>query len=263
MRPNTVKALWREGQPAVVGWLSCADPYVVEVMAQAGFDALVLDMQHGMGIGPDRAAVVLQIISSTNTIPLVRVPWNDPVHIQYVLDAGAYGVIVPLIDSREEAVKAAGASRYAPLGYRSVGPNRARFYAGPDYIQHANEETICLVMIEHIDTIPRLEEIATAPGIDGFYIGPSDLAVSMGLGPGSVQSDPRHEAACLRVLEVAQAHGLIAGVHCGGHEEAKRRFDQGFKFCPVGSDIAFVGTGARSALQPFREVRTGPSGPYG
>src|SRR3972149_3688841 len=117
MRANKVKALWRENKPAAVGWLSTPDPFVVETMAHAGFDALVIDMQHGMGIGVDRAVNCLQIISSTDTVPIVRVPWNEPIHIQYVLDAGAYGVIVPLINTYEEAVKAAGACRYHPLGY--------------------------------------------------------------------------------------------------------------------------------------------------
>jgi 4-hydroxy-2-oxoheptanedioate aldolase len=256
MRPNRIKQLWREGRPTLVGWMATADPYVTETLAHAGFDALVLDMQHGMGIGPDRAAVWLQIVGSTNTTPMVRVPWNDPVHIQYVLDAGAYGVIVPLINNYEEAVKAAGAARYAPLGYRSVGPNRARLYAGADYVQHANDEIICLVMIEHIDTIPRLDEIAAAPGIDGFYIGPSDLAVSMGLPPGSVQKDEGHGAACQAVLDAARRAGLVAGIHCGSAAEAGERFKQGFLFAPIASDASLLANGAKTALDYFRQTES-------
>src|SRR5262245_33835959 len=140
MRPNKVRQLWREKKPVAVGWLSSPDTYMVETMAQAGFDAIVLDMQHGMAIGPDRAAVALQAISTTETVPLVRVPWNDPIYIQYVLDAGAYGVIVPMVNSRAEAERAAGAAKYFPIGYRSNGANRARFYGGSDYFAHANEE---------------------------------------------------------------------------------------------------------------------------
>ncbi|MBI2864215.1 MAG: 2,4-dihydroxyhept-2-ene-1,7-dioic acid aldolase [Chloroflexi bacterium] len=256
MRPNRLKALWREGKPAAVGWLMTADPYVVEAMASAGFDGLVLDMQHGMGIGVDRAVACLQAISSTETVPLVRVPWNDPVHIQYVLDAGAYGVIVPLVNSRDEAVKAAGACRYAPAGYRSVGPNRVRFYAGSDYFQHANDEVICLVMIEHVEAVGRVEEIASTPGIDGFYIGPSDLAVTMGLPPGMDNKDPRHVEACQRVLDVSAARGLVAGIHCGGAAEAARRFAQGFRFCPIASDIGLVISGAASAIMTLRQAQT-------
>ena len=255
MRLNKVKALWREGKPASVGWLMTADTYVAETMANAGFDAIVLDMQHGMGIGIDRAVTVLQAISTTETVPIVRVPWNEPAYIQYVLDAGAYGVIVPLIGSPEDAAKAAGACRYAPLGYRSVGPNRVRLYAGNDYFQHANEEIICLVMIEHIDTIPKLEAIAKTPGIDGFYIGPSDMAVTMGLPPSMDVKDPDHVAACQRVLDIADASGLVAGMHCGSAAEAARRFTMGFKLCPLGNDIGFVSAGANAALRTVREAQ--------
>jgi 4-hydroxy-2-oxoheptanedioate aldolase len=132
VRRNRVKALWQEDKPVSVGWLSTVDGYVVETMARAGFDALVIDMQHGMAIGPDRAAAALQVIGQTDTVPLVRVPWNDPVPIQYVLDAGAYGVIVPMVNSVEEAQQAAGATRYPPIGFRSNGANRARMYGGSD-----------------------------------------------------------------------------------------------------------------------------------
>ena len=215
MRPSNVKALWREGKPAAVAWLSSADSYVAENVANAGFDALVLDMQHGMGIGPDRAAAWLQAVSTTGTMPMVRVPWNEPAYIQWVLDAGAYGVIVPLVGTPEEAAKAGGACRYAPKGYRSVGPNRARYYAGADYAQHADEEITCLVMIEHIEAIGRLDEIAKAPGIDGFYIGPSDLAQTMGIPPFRYRESEAHAQATQRVLDAAKASGLVAGTHCG------------------------------------------------
>jgi len=185
-----------------------------------GFDVLVLDMQHGMTIGPDRAGLWLQAVSTTDTVPIVRVPWNEPVFIQWALDAGAYGVIVPLVNTREEATKAGSACRYPPLGYRSVGPNRVRFYAGADYIQQANEEIICLVMVEDINTVAHVEELAEAPGIDGFYIGPTDLAASMGIAPMDFRENARHAEACQRVLDVAKARGLIAGVHCMSPEPA-------------------------------------------
>ena len=130
MRKNKVKSLWQEGKTPTVAWLDTADTFVAETIANIGFDVLVLDMQHGMAIGPDRAALWLQAVSTTDTMPMVRVPWNEPFFIQWVLDAGAYGVIVPLVNTREEAVKAAGACRYPPIGYRSAGANRARLYGG-------------------------------------------------------------------------------------------------------------------------------------
>jgi 4-hydroxy-2-oxoheptanedioate aldolase len=253
MRPNKVKALWREGKPAAAGWLSLADIYVAEALSHAGFDALVLDMQHGMGIGPDRAAAWLQAVSTGEAAPFVRIPWNEPAYAQWVLDAGAYGIIVPLVGSKEEAAKAGQACRYPPAGYRSVGPNRVSYYAGPDYIKSANGEVVCLVMIEDIRAVEQIEEVATAPGIDGFYIGPADLALSMGLQPFEYPKSQRHAEACQRVLDAARAQGLVAGVHCGTPEEAAQRFKQGFRFCPVMSDVGALRAGAMAALKAVRQ----------
>ncbi|MDP8925204.1 MAG: aldolase/citrate lyase family protein [Chloroflexota bacterium] len=252
MRPNKVKQYWQEKKPLAMGWLGSPDTYIVETMANSGFDALVLDMQHGMGIGPDRAVIALQAISTTDVTPLVRVPWNDPIYIQYVLDAGAYGVIVPMVNSRAEAEKAAGATKYAPLGYRSNGANRARFYAGSDYFAHANSEILCFVMIETTQAIENLEEIATTPGVDGFYIGPSDLAITMGLEPKLDHDAPRHVEAVQKVVDAAKKHGLQAGIHTTGPEEVLRRYQQGFNLCPLGSDAGFVGAGARKAVADLR-----------
>ncbi len=255
MRTNKVKALWREGKSPAVAWLSTPDTYIAEAMANVGLDVLVLDMQHGMAIGPDRASLWLQAVSTTDTMPMVRVPWNEPAFVQWVLDAGAYGVIVPLVNTREEAAKAGGACRYPPLGYRSVGPNRARFYAGADYIQQANDEIICLVMVEDINTVARVEELEEALGIDGFYIGPSDLALSMGVMPMAFRESARHAKACQRVLDVAKAHSLIAGVHCFSLEEAVQRTNQGFMFCPAVNDVGAITAAANTALQTVRSAK--------
>lgn len=252
MRPNKVKQFFQEKRPLAMGWLGSPDTYIVETMANSGFDALVLDMQHGMGIGPDRAVIALQTISTTEVTPLVRVPWNDPIYIQYVLDAGAYGVIVPMVNSRAEAEKAAGATKYAPLGYRSNGANRARFYAGSDYFANANTELLCFVMIETTQAIANLEEIATTPGVDGFYIGPSDLAITMGLEPKLDHDAPQHVEAVQKVIDTAKKHGLQAGIHTTGPEEVARRYKQGFNLCPLGSDAGFVGAGARKAVADLR-----------
>lgn len=251
MRTNRVKALWQEGKIPTVAWLSSADTYVAEVMANAGFDALVLDTQHGMAIGPDRVALWLQTVCTTDTMPVVRIPWNEPFFAQWALDAGAMGIIVPLVNSREEAVKAGGACRYPPDGFRSSGANRARFY-GADYVAMANAEIICLVMIEDINTVPKLHEIATAPGIDGFYIGPTDLALTMGLKPTAYRESSEHAAECKKILEAGKSHGLFVGVHCFSPEEVVQRTAEGFMFCPCISDIGALTAAARDAL---REVK--------
>lgn len=258
MRANKVKAIWREGKPATAGWLSSGSPYMAEAMANAGFDALIIDMQHGMGVTPDKAIACLQAISTTDTLPMVRMAWNDPKEIQFVVDAGAYGVIVPLVNTYEEAVLAVGASRYPPVGFRSMGPNRARFYGGPDYLQHANEEIIVLVMIETMKAIDNLEEIAKVEGLDGFYVGPGDLAVSLGLTPGpDAANDPRHAAACQRVVDVANANGLIPCHHGSGPDEAARRFAQGFMLCQLGSDVGMVSNGSSNALATLQASTAG------
>ena len=252
MRLNKVKALWQQEKAPTVAWLSSADTYIAELMANTGFDALVLDMQHGMGIGPDRAALWLQAVSNSDAVPIVRVPWNEPAYVQWVLDAGAYGVIVPLINSPEEAAKAAGACRYPPLGYRSVGPNRARLYGGTDYLAKANQEIICLIMIENINTIPHLEQLAEVKGIDGFFIGPVDLAVTMGIAPEDILHNTEHGKACQRVLDVARGHGLIAGIYSRSAQEALHRIKKGFLFCPSIVDTNVLTAAASAALQQVR-----------
>lgn len=253
MRQNKIKAMWKAGKPAVAGWISSGNTYITEAMAHAGYDALVIDMQHGMGLTMDLTALCLQTISTTDVVPMVRVPWNRPEYISSALDAGAYGVIVPLVNSYEEAVQAGRSVRYAPEGDRSSGPNRARLYGGSDYVNCANEEVICLVMIETVEALEQLDKIATAPGIDGFYVGPNDLALSLGLVPGSdVAKHPRHIEACQRVVDVAKAHGLVPCHHGSGPEEAISRFTQGFMMCQLGSDVNMVASTARETVQTVR-----------
>lgn len=256
MRPNRAKALWQEGKPVLTGWCHTPDPFTSEVMARAGFDALVLDMQHGMAIGPERAAVWLQIVGQVDTTPLVRIPWNEPAFAQWVLDAGAMGLIVPMVSTVEDAKRAAGACKYPPVGYRSNGPNRARFALGPDYGVKANDEIICLVMIETVEGVENVEEIVQVPGVDGVYIGPSDLARDMGLTPSLDVKDPDHVAACQKVLDVAKRHGKIAGLHPTGPEEALRRWAQGFTISPVCSDVNSLAASVGRAVAQFREGLT-------
>jgi 4-hydroxy-2-oxoheptanedioate aldolase len=251
MRPNKVKQLWREGKPVRATWCTTGDALTAEVLGNAGFDAVLLDSQHGFGIDPRTAGLVYQAISSTPAVPMVRVPWNDPVHIQYALDAGAYGVIVPLVNTPEEAARAAGATRYPPVGFRSNGPNRVTLYAGGDYVEQANNEIICLVMIETLEAISNLEAIAATPGIDGFFIGPGDLAMSMGLPAGIGSNSPEWEANVLHVRDVAHAHGLVVGIAPFGAADARRRTDMGFQFCPMGSDWGYLAQGAKAALEAF------------
>ena len=248
--------MWNQGVPAVAGWLSTGNPYLAEVLAHAGFDAVIIDMQHGMSVSPEKAIQCLQAISTTDTVPVVRMPWNEPKDIQFVLDAGAYGIIVPLVNTREEAERAVGAAKYPPIGFRSMGPNRANLYGGPDYLENANQEIFVLVMIETMQAIDNLEEIAGVTGLDGFYVGPGDLAVSLGLPPGpEARKDARHMAACQTVVDVAQAHGLVPCHHGSNPEEAADRFAQGFMMSQIGSDTGMVTVGSANALNRLNDLR--------
>src|SRR5438067_7231615 len=175
MRENTVRRSWREGKPAVGAWLSLPNSFSAELMAQQGFDYLTIDMQHGL-IDYADAVHMLQAISTTTVTPFVRVPWNDPATIMKVLDFGAYGVLVPLINTAEDAAKAVAACRYPPVGMRSSGPVRAVHYGGADYLAHANDEIVVMGMVETKEGLANLDAICATPGLDAIYIGPSGLA---------------------------------------------------------------------------------------
>lgn len=256
MRTNKVKELWRAGKPVSVGWCSTPDPYTTEAMARAGFDALILDMQHGMAIGPERAASWLQIVGQTDTTPIVRVPWNEPWCAQYVLDAGAMGLVFPLINSVEDAKKAIGSCRYPPIGYRSNGPNRAGFM-GSDYFARANDEILCVLMMETAEGIAAQADIAQLPGVDGYFIGPTDLAIAMGLPPMLDHKAPEHVAAVQRIVDVAKMHGQTAGIYVTGVDEGVRRWRQGFNFNPICNDVWSITAAATGAVKRFAEAVRG------
>jgi len=228
MRFNRVKKLWREGKPAVGGWLSIPHCFATEVMAHTGVDWLCVDMQHGC-VDYSDAVTMLTAISTTDVTPLVRVPWNEPAMIMKVLDAGAYGVIVPMVSNRAEAERAVAACRYPPKGMRSNGPNRVLLYAGPDYQKHANDEVICAAMVETAEGIEKLDEIASTPGLDAIYIGPTDLALALGLPPVMDNDEPKHIATVNRILEACKRNKIVAGIHTNSAKFTQRYIDQGFQ----------------------------------
>jgi 4-hydroxy-2-oxoheptanedioate aldolase len=190
MRENTIRTIWQAGGAVLNGWLSIPSSWTAELMAHQGWDSLTVDTQHGL-IGYDVALPMLQAISTTSTMPLARVAWNEPAGIMKLLDAGAFGIICPMINTRAEAEAFVGACRYAPQGYRSAGPTRASIYAGADYLQQANASIITLAMIETAQAVQNVDDIMSVTGLDGIYIGPSDLAISLGLAPGGQLDQPR------------------------------------------------------------------------
>jgi 4-hydroxy-2-oxoheptanedioate aldolase len=253
MRENTVRRLWSGGKPTVGAWLSIPDSFSAEVMAHIGFDWLCIDMQHGV-IDYSLAVPMLQAISTTDVIPLARVPWNEPSIIMKMLDAGAWGVVVPLINTRAEAEAAVAACRYPPLGIRSYGPTRASVYAGVDYASRANDEVLCIVMIETRKALENLDDIMSVPGVDACYIGPADLSLALGLPPRTDSDEPAHVAAVARILDSARRHGVVGGIHTGSPAFAARCIEQGFQMVTLTSDATCMGRGAWRELQDLREV---------
>ena len=252
MRPNKALEAWRQGRPTIGGWLSIGNAYSAELMAHLGFDWLCADMQHGM-IGDHDLRQMLPAMSTTDVTPLVRVPWNDPATIMKTLDAGAYGVIVPMINNRQEALKAVSACRYPPEGQRSFGPIRAALYGGEGYAAEANRQVACIGMIETRQGLDNLEEIVTTPGLDGIYIGPADLALAIGLAPVGDNDDPAHVATVDRIFKACRAHGLAVGIHTWSAAFTRRYLEQGFQFVTLGTDSGFM---AKKASADLREARS-------
>ena len=251
MRPNHVLRAWRAGGQTIGGWLSINSSFSAEAMAHVGFDWLCVDMQHGLADFAD-CVTMLQAISTTDTVPFVRVPWNEPSIIMRVLDAGAYGVIVPLVSNREEAERAVAAVRYPPAGQRSSGPARAAMYGGANYQQWANDEIALIVMIETAEALEKLDEILAVPGIDAAYIGPSDLAYAIGIPPTGDNNDPKHVETVNRILEACRRHGVAPGVHTASVEYTTRFLKQGFQLVMLGADLAFMRRVASGDLQAAR-----------
>jgi 4-hydroxy-2-oxoheptanedioate aldolase len=242
--PNPVKDAWRANRAVVNGWLSIPSAFCAEMMAKAGFDALTVDMQHGI---QDYQSVVscFQAIGAHPVVPMVRVPWNEPGIIGKVLDAGAMGVICPMVNTPEEARALVAACRYAPLGTRSFGPIRAAIYGqGGGYFATANDDVAVIAMIETKQALDNLEAILDVPGLDAVYIGPGDLGLSLGLAPMLDRKEPEILAIYDRVLAEAGKRGIFAGIHNGTPDYARTMVERGFRLVTTSNDAALVAVGA-------------------
>ena len=249
MRENTVKARWRAGEVAYGGWLSLPSSLSAEIMATEDFDYVCIDMQHG-GIDYQTAMTMLQAISTTETMPFARVPWNEPGIIMKMLDAGAMGVIIPMVNSVEEAQAAVAACRYFPEGNRSFGPLRATMYAGADYFAHANEEVACIPMIETEQALDNLDDILSVPGVDAVYVGPADLSITLGQQP-AMANEGRFEEARQRIAAACKEHGVIAGIHASA-QLAEKHAAAGFQLVTISSDQGGMRAAARADLKVAR-----------
>lgn len=248
MRANEVKRRWQAGEACVNGWLAIPNSFSAELMAHAGWDSITIDMQHGI-VDYQTAVTMLQAISTTATPPLARVPWIEPGIIMKILDAGAMGVICPMVNNRADAEKFIGAVKYAPLGYRSTGPTRAMIYAGADYIANGNDEILAIAMIETAEALEKLDEILDTPGLDGIYIGPNDLALSMGETPTIDPTNQRVVDAIGHIIDSANAKGIPAGIHCGQPAYAAGMIKRGAKLVTIASDGRILAAAAAAAVQ--------------
>lgn len=246
MRENLLLKAWREGRGTINGWCAIPSSFAAEVMAHAGFDSVTIDLQHGI-VDYQAAVSMLQAISTTSTVPLVRVPWLEPGPIMKALDAGAYGIICPMVNTAEEAARFVSYAKYVPVGQRSFGPVRAALYAGDDWT-NANDTTLALAMIETEQALENVEAIAATPGLDGLYVGPSDLAISLREVPHMSPTNPRVVAAIDRILAAAQKAGIWACVHCGSSDFARAQLDKGFNLATILSDAAFIASEAARVI---------------
>lgn len=243
------------GEPAYGAWISIPSPLVAEALAVAGFDYVCIDCQHGFA-GADGLWPLLQAVAHADVTPLVRVPSHDPAFVGRALDAGAAGVIVPLVERADTAAALAAACRYAPDGTRSYGGGRAAVVGGRRPAE-VNADVLCLVMVETAAGLAAADAIAATPGIDGIYVGPSDLALSLGLDPAEMMTDARHLDAVATVQAACARAGVIAAIHTAGPADALARVAAGFTMCTTTTDFGLLRAGARRDLQALHAAAPG------
>ena len=252
MRLNQIKALWAEGQPVYNSWMSIGSPFAAEILAHQGWHSITVDLQHGP-IGFDAAVPMLQAISTTDCVPIARVNWNEPGQIMRLLDAGAYGIICPMINTREQAEAFVQACRYAPVGNRSYGPTRVAYYAGEGYFAQANEEILTFGMIETQEALDNLDAILSVPGLNALYVGPSDLYLSLyGSNRGLDNREDKFVAVLKKIVETAAKYRVVPGIHTGSSENAKEMIKLGFRFVTVMTDVSML---ARMSKQLIAEMK--------
>jgi 4-hydroxy-2-oxoheptanedioate aldolase len=253
MRANRLTEVLRSSSVAVSAWLSTDSPYLAEVFSHCGFDAVTVDLQHGM-FGIDRAIALLQAVSTGRAVPMARCPSHDPATIGKLLDAGAYGIICPSIDNAAEAAAFVRACRYPPLGERSFGPSRGLLYGGPDYAAHADTTVLTWAMIESRVALENVEDILATPGLDGVYVGPNDLALSLGETPAAATLPAPVRAALAVVADAARRHGRWAGAFCSDGVVAREMVELGYHFVTPGNDVGILRAAATARIAQVRAL---------
>ena len=256
MIANTLKTKWAGGSTTLNGWLSIGDPFVAEIMAAQGYDSLTVDLQHGF-LDYGQARGMLQALRAGGVVPLARVPWLDPGIIMKLLDAGAYGIICPMVNTRDQAAALVEAMRYPPDGSRSFGPTRVNFAAGPGYAAEANAHMLAIAMIETAEAVENVEAICATPGLDGVYIGPADLTLGVTNGrlkPGFDREEPEMIETIKRILAAAHGAGIRAALHCGTPDYAARAIGWGFDMVTVANDVRLLAGAAGASVARLRTL---------
>lgn len=252
MFKNKTKLLLKQGKPAFGTWVTIDSPDVAEALSRVGFDWLVFDMEHAP-LEIETCQHMMQAMNGTETTPIVRVAWNDMVLMKRVLDIGAYGVVVPWVNSRGEAEYAVKACRYPPAGVRGVGPRRVVKYgleSIDEYFKAADEEVLIIVQIETEKALQNLDEILSTPGVDACYVGPYDLSASLGVF--RQFNHPKFTSAIEKILDTSKKTGVAPGYHAGSLEEALLRLEQGFKFIAITSDMGHLINSCRKTVSKLK-----------
>jgi 2-keto-3-deoxy-L-rhamnonate aldolase RhmA len=244
----------KDGKVTIGSWITLGHPGIAEIMALAGFDWVVVDLEHSV-ISIDTAGDLIRVIDLCGAAPLVRLTSNHPDQIKRVMDAGAHGIVVPMVNSADDAMRAVAAVRYAPEGSRGVGLARAQGYGVDfkEYFEWQKNSSVVIVQIEHRDALDNLDSILTVPGVDGFIIGPYDLSCSMGI-PGQFEH-PDLIAALDKILTTGKRLGVPSGLHIVEPDIARlaQSIQQGYRFIAYSVDIRLLDVGVRQGLQCFKD----------
>ena len=242
MKTNVVRSKLKRGEPSVGTWITMPDPFGAHLMSKTGFEWLTIELEH-TPITFETAAQMFAIVAANGVVPLARIPWNTGENIKRVLDTGAWGIVVPMVNSRAEAEAVVKAARYRPIGERSIGGSlhAANFATDAStYYAMANEEILVIVMAEHVEAVANIDDILSVPGLDAVFVGPNDLHASMGLAPTFDSDNAQFNAALKTILASAKQHGIAAGIHVVDAAQAQRRIAEGWQFIAVASEAGFM-----------------------
>jgi 4-hydroxy-2-oxoheptanedioate aldolase len=256
MIKNKLKEIWAAGRPSINGWLSIGNAFTAEIMAAQGYDSIAIDVQHG-ALDYSSVLPMFQAMRASGVVPMARVPWLEPGIIMKVLDAGAYGVICPMVNTAAQAAEFVSYVRYPPHGQRSFGPTRVSFAAGANYAAEANGEILAFAMVETMQAMDNLDGIAATPGLDGIYVGPADLTFSLTQGrlaPAFDREEPEMIEALKTIVAACKRNSIRAALHCGTPEYAARAIGWGFDMTTVSGDSRLLAAAAAASVAKFRDA---------